>query len=53
MEFVKVSLPHKLSQDLPKVEYTDSFNVQWEWDSRQKEFHFGIRKGITQHVALY
>lgn len=50
MVFVKVRLPHYLSQNLPKVEYRDTFNVLGDMViAGVKESHFGIRKGITQH----
>lgn len=50
MVFVKVRLPHNLSQNLPKVEYKDTFNELGEMViAGVKDSHFGIRKGLTQH----
>lgn len=54
MVFVKVRLPHNLSQNLAKVEYRDTFKVLGEMViAGVKGSHFGIRKRITQHEPFY
>lgn len=54
MVFVKVRLPHKLSQNLPKVEYRDTFEVLGQMATAGvKVSHFNIRERITQHGLFY